>query len=188
MDLINFTNLKEKVFHYKNMTPNIDPSVFLAPGSKIIGNVTIGEFSSVWYNTVIRGDVHYIKIGNKTNIQDNSMLHVTNGKYPLNIGNEVTIGHSVNLHGCTLNDRCFVGIGAIILDGAVIEPEAMVAAGAVVPPGVRVPSGFLFGGVPAKQLRKLTAFELNDFIASAERYVQYSVDTYTTFISSGIKY
>jgi len=123
-----------KLFPYNDLFPKLHKSVFLASGSKIIGNVEIGEQSSVWYNTVIRGDVHYIKIGKMTNVQDCSMLHVTNGKFPLIIGDKVTIGHSVTLHGCVINNLCLIGIGAIFLDGAVIEDTAMVAAGAVFKP------------------------------------------------------
>lgn len=143
-------NEEVKLFPYQNYYPRISENVFLASGVKIIGNVEIGSNSSVWYNTVIRGDVHYIKIGERTNIQDCSMLHVTNGKYPLNIGNKVTIGHSVSLHGCTLNDLCLIGIGAVILDGAVIESNSIVAAGALVKQNFVVPAGKLVAGVPAK--------------------------------------
>lgn len=163
-----------KILPYLDFFPKIAENVFLALGVKVIGNVEIGKDSSVWYNTVIRGDVHYIKIGECTNIQDCSMLHVTNDKYPLNIGNKVTVGHSVSLHGCTLMDLCLIGIGAIILDGAVVEPNSMVAAGALVKPNYVVPSGKLVGGVPAKVLRNLTKEETADFEASAERYKKYS--------------
>jgi carbonic anhydrase/acetyltransferase-like protein (isoleucine patch superfamily) len=117
-----------------------------------------------------------------TNVQDCSMLHVTNGKFPLNIENKVTIGHSVKLHGCTLNDLCLIGIGAIVLDGAVVESKSMVAAGAVVKPGFVVPSGKLVGGVPAKVLRDLTEDEINDFEASALRYREYSQLTLNSLI------
>ncbi|MEI7812288.1 MAG: gamma carbonic anhydrase family protein [Ignavibacteria bacterium] len=164
----------DKLFPYLNNVPRIDESVFLAGGVKIIGDVQIGEGSSVWYNTVIRGDVHYIKIGCGTNIQDCSMLHVTNGRYPLNIGNRVTIGHSVNLHGCTLNDLCLIGIGAIVLDGAVVEEKSMVAAGTVIRPKFVVPSGKLVAGVPGKVIRDLTDEELADFEKSALRYIKYT--------------
>ena len=102
---------------------------FLASGVKIVGDVEIGNDSSIWYNTVIRGDVHFVKIGKMTNVQDCSMLHVTNGKFPLIIGDKVTIGHSVVLHGCTLKDLCLIGMGAVVLDGAIIEEKSMVAAG-----------------------------------------------------------
>ncbi|MFZ0456520.1 MAG: gamma carbonic anhydrase family protein [Ignavibacteriaceae bacterium] len=166
-----------KTFPFKNFSPKIAKNVFLAPGVKIIGNVEIGESSSVWYNTVIRGDVHYIKIGSFTNIQDCSMLHVTSNKYPLNVGNRVTIGHSVNLHGCTIHDLCLVGIGAIILDDAVLEERSMVSAGAVVTPGFTVPSGKLVAGVPAKIIRDLKQTEIDDIGALALRYKKYSDET-----------
>ena len=170
-------NNKNKLFPFKNFYPKILKNVFLAEGVKIIGNVEIGEGSSVWYNTVIRGDVHYIKIGTLTNIQDCSMLHVTNNKHPLNIGNKVTIGHSVNLHGCTINDLCLVGIGAIVLDGAVLEGNSMVSAGAVVTPGFTVPKGKLAAGVPAKIVRDLSKAEINDIENLAYRYQKYSEET-----------
>lgn len=163
-----------KIFPYLDLYPALDPTVFLASGVKIIGNVNIGAHSSVWYNCVIRGDVHYIKIGEMTNIQDCSMLHVTNGKFPLNIGNKVTIGHSVKLHGCTLQDLCLIGIGAIVLDGAVVEENAMVAAGSVVKPHFIVPTGKLVAGVPAKVVRDLTKDEINEIEVSAVRYVKYT--------------
>lgn len=167
-------NLEEKLFPYLDFYPKLGKNIFLASGVKIIGNVEIGDYSSVWYNSVIRGDVHYIKIGSQTNIQDCSMLHVTNGKYPLNIGSMVTIGHCVKLHGCTLEDLCLVGIGAIVLDGAVVEKESMVAAGAVVRQNFVVPSGKLAAGVPAKIVRDLTEDEIADFSKSAERYLKYT--------------
>jgi len=163
-----------KIFTYLDLQPTIDQSVFLASGVKIIGHVKIGAHSSVWYNCVIRGDVHYIKIGEMTNIQDCSMLHVTNGKFPLNIGNKVTIGHSVKLHGCTLNDLCLIGIGAIVLDGAVVEENAMVAAGSVVKPHFIVPTGKLVAGVPAKVIRDLTKDEIDEIEESALRYMKYT--------------
>jgi carbonic anhydrase/acetyltransferase-like protein (isoleucine patch superfamily) len=165
---------ENKLFPYLEYYPEIHHSVFLASGVKIIGNVKIDENSSVWYNTVIRGDVHYISIGKMTNIQDCSMLHVTNGRFPLNVGNKVTIGHSVTLHGCTLKDLSMIGMGAIILDGAVIEEKAMVAAGAVITPGFVVASGKLAAGVPAKIIRDLTETEIKDIQDSAERYKKYT--------------
>jgi len=165
---------ENKLFPYLDKFPQIDDTVFLASGVKIIGDVEIGDYSSIWYNTVIRGDVNYIKIGNMTNIQDCSMLHVTNGKYPLNIGNRVTIGHSVTLHGCTLHDLCLVGMGAVILDNAVINKRSLVAAGAVVKPGFIVPEGKLVAGVPARIVRDLTEIEMEDFEKSALRYKKYS--------------
>ncbi|WP_050951022.1 gamma carbonic anhydrase family protein [Ignavibacterium album] len=175
-------NSQDKLFPYLDLFPKIHPSVFLASGVKIIGDVQIGEDSSVWYNTVIRGDVHYVRIGKMTNIQDCSMLHVTNGKYPLNIGNKVTIGHAVKLHGCTLQDLCLIGIGAIVLDGAVVEEKSMVAAGSVVKPNFVVPSGKLVAGVPAKVIRDLTHQELDEFEKSAQRYKKYTELTVKSLI------
>lgn len=171
---LNYQDNERKLFPYLDLFPDIHSTVFLASGVKIVGDVKIGRGSSVWYNTVIRGDVHYVKIGEMTNIQDCSMLHVTNGRYPLNIGSKVTIGHSVKLHGCTLQDLCFIGIGAIVLDGAVIETNSMVAAGAVVKPNFIVPAGKLVAGVPARIVRDLSIEEINDFEKSALRYKKYS--------------
>jgi len=165
---------ENKIFPYLDMFPQIHPSVFLASGSKIIGDVSIDEDSSIWYNCVLRGDVHYIKIGKMSNVQDSSMIHVTNQKYPVEIGNKVTIGHSVTLHGCVLQDLCLIGMGAVVLDGAVVEEKSIVAAGAVVKPRWVVPSGKLVAGVPAKVVRDLTQAELDDFEKSAERYKKYT--------------
>ncbi|MHB1687517.1 MAG: gamma carbonic anhydrase family protein [Ignavibacteriaceae bacterium] len=167
-------NDERKLFPYLGHLPKIGINVFLASGVKIIGDVEVGDNSSVWYNAVIRGDVHYIKIGSLTNIQDCSMLHVTNGKFPLNIGSKVTIGHSVKLHGCTISDLSLVGIGAIVLDGAVVEENSMVAAGSVVKPNFVVPSGKLVAGIPAKVIRDLTEDEIKDFENSALRYKKYT--------------
>lgn len=168
---------ERKIFPYKGILPSLAEDVFLAPGSKLVGDVTIGKGSSVWYNTVIRGDVHYVKIGEMTNIQDLSMLHVTNGKYPLNIGDKVTIGHSVTLHGCTIKDLTLIGMGAVVLDGAVVEEKSIVAAGAVVKPHFVVPSGKLVAGIPAKVIRDLTQDEIADLEESAQRYKKYTEET-----------
>jgi gamma-carbonic anhydrase len=176
---------EQKLFAYKNLFPSIDESVFLASGVKIIGEVEIGVNSSVWYNCVIRGDVHYVKIGNDTNIQDLSMLHVTNNRYPLIIGNKVTIGHSVKLHGCTIQDLSLIGIGAIVLDGAVIEEMSLVAAGTVVRPGFVVPSGKLVAGVPGKIIRDLSKEEMDDFEASSNRYKKYTQITIDSLNNPG---
>lgn len=179
-------NNETKLFRYNELFPKIDETVFLASGVKVVGDVLIGKNSSVWYNCVIRGDVHYVQIGENTNIQDCSMLHVTNGRFPLNIGNKVTIGHSVKLHGCTLQDLCLVGIGAIVLDGAIVEKNSMVAAGTVIKPGFVVPSGKLVAGVPGKVVRDLSSDEILDLENSAERYMKYTeitVDSLLTMIT-----
>jgi len=165
---------EKKIYSYLGIKPEIDNSVLIAPGVKIVGDVKIKAGSSIWFNTVIRGDVNYITIGKNTNVQDLSMLHVTYEKYPLIIGNEVTIGHSVTLHGCILHNRTFIGMGATILDGAVIESNSMVAAGALVKQGFIVPKGKMVAGVPAKIIRDLTIDEINNIEASAIRYKKYA--------------
>ncbi|MBN1300259.1 MAG: gamma carbonic anhydrase family protein [Melioribacteraceae bacterium] len=175
--------MKGKLFPYMGLSPKIHDSVFIAEGVKIIGDVSIGEDSSIWYNSVIRGDVHYVKIGKMTNVQDLCMFHVTNSKYPLNIGNYVTIGHSVNLHGCTVQDKSMIGIGAIVLDGAVVESNSIVAAGSVVKPNFMVPSGKLVAGVPAKIIRDLSEEEILDLTNSAKRYRDYSLVTFESLNS-----
>ncbi len=168
-------NLSEQnLFSYKEMSPNIAENAIILPGVKIVGDVTVGEKTNIWFNSVIRGDVHYVKIGNETNIQDLSMLHVTNGEFPLNIGNKVTVGHSAKIHGCTIEDLTLIGIGAIVLDGAYVEKNSIVAAGAVVKPGFRVPSGTLVAGVPAKVVRDLSQEEIDYFEISAKHYVEYA--------------
>lgn len=161
-------------FKYENLIPKIGKNVFIASGVKIIGDVEIGDNCSIWYNSVIRGDVNYIKIGENTNIQDLSMLHVTNLTYPLNIGKNVTIGHSVKLHGCTINDNCLIGIGAIVLDGAIVNSYSLVAAGSVITPRSVVPEGKLVAGVPAKVIRDLTEAEIKEIEKSYLRYIEYS--------------
>lgn len=162
------------ILPYNETRPQIDQTVFLADGVRIVGDVTIGAESSIWYNSVIRGDVHYVRIGRGTNIQDLSMLHVTHDTHPLEIGDQVTVGHKVTLHGCTVMSRSLIGMGSVVLDGAIIEEQAMVAAGAVVPPGMKVASGTLVAGVPAKVIRELTKEELDSFIPSADRYIRYA--------------
>ncbi|MFP4705760.1 MAG: gamma carbonic anhydrase family protein [Spirochaetaceae bacterium] len=164
----------DRVFPYEGIEPTLAEDVFLAPGARVIGDVEIGRGSSIWYAGVVRGDVNYIRIGEGTNIQDGSVVHVTHDTHPTIIGNQVTVGHRVVLHGCTVEDLCLVGIGAVVLDGAVVEKYAMVAAGAVVTPGTVVQSGMLYGGIPAKMLRELTAEEMREFEESAARYREYA--------------
>lgn len=159
---------------YKGKEPKIHPSAFLCEGVRIIGDVEIGENVSVWYNTVIRGDVHYIKIGDRSNIQDMSMLHVTNNVFPLIIGNDVSIAHSVSLHGCTLKDGCLIGIGAIVLDGAVVGEGSLIAAGTVVKEGFVVPPNVLVAGVPGKIIRELTEKERLRVSSTPGNYIKYS--------------
>ncbi len=165
------------IITYKGITPKIDSSVFIAEGVHIIGDVEIGKDSSVWYNTVIRGDVNFIRIGERTNIQDNTVVHVTNKKFPTYIGSNVTIGHSAVIHACTINDYSLIGMGAVVLDDAKVGPFALIAAGAVVTMGMVIPEGMLAAGVPAKIVRTLTEDERKFLIKSAQNYIDY-VATY----------
>ncbi len=162
---------------YKGITPRLHDTVFRVGSAEIIGDVEIGELSSIWYHVVIRGDVNYIRIGDRTNIQDGTVIHVTNRTHPTIIGNDVTVGHNVTLHGCTIGDRCLIGMGAIVMDDVVIEDDAMIAAGALVTPGTKIPSGTLFAGSPARQKRLLTDQEVAALLQSAQNYLEY-VKTY----------
>ena len=153
--------------------PKIADSAFIAPGAAVIGDVEIGEEVGIWFNVTIRGDVEWIKIGDRTNIQDNSCIHVTRNGHPTSIGSGVTVGHSVTLHACTLEDDCFVGMKALVMDDAVIETGAMLAAGAVLTPGKRIPSGQLWAGSPAKYFRDLKQEELDFIPISAANYVKH---------------
>lgn len=162
------------VLPYEGLEPTLGANVFIAPGAYVIGDVEIGRNSSIWYGSVVRGDVHYIRIGEGTNIQDGSVIHVTHDTHPVVVGSDVTVGHRVVLHGCTVEDLALVGTGSVVLDEAVVEKYAMVAAGAVVTPGTVVQSGMLFGGIPAKPLRELTAEEMREFEDSAARYREYA--------------
>lgn len=159
------------ILPYKGIYPTIHESVTVFEGARITGDVHIGRDSTVWFNTVIRGDVNYIRIGECTNIQDLTMLHVTHEKHPLHIGNNVTIGHSVVAHGCTINDWTLIGMGARILDAAVIHPRSIVAAGALVLERFIVPEGVLVAGVPAKIIRELRDEDLKMLQDISPRYV-----------------
>ncbi len=158
---------------YRGILPRLHPSVFVAEGARVIGDVEIGEDSSLWFNVVVRGDVHWVKIGRRSNVQDGAVLHVTRGRFPLTIGDDVTVGHSAVLHGCTLENKCLIGMGAIVLDGAVVRNGSMVAAGSLVREGFEVPEGMLVAGVPAVVKRPLTVEETAFLTQSAENYKQY---------------
>lgn len=152
--------------------PSVEEGTFVGAGARVIGRVEIGAHSSVWYNSVVRGDVCPITIGERTNIQDLSMVHVTTDTHPTHIGDEVTIGHKATIHGCRIGDRCLIGMGAIVLDGAVIEQECLIAAGTLIPPGMRVPKGSLVMGSPGVVKRELNDEERQSIYASAEHYVE----------------
>ena len=162
---------------YKGKRPKLGERVFIAEGAKIIGDVEIGDHSSVWFNTVIRGDVHHIRIGKHTNIQDLSILHVMKDQYPLILHDYVTIGHGVMLHGCEIASHCLIGMRATILNNAKIGPHSIVAAGAVVTEGAVMPERSLIMGMPAKVKRPLTDDEVARIDEYARRYYQYK-ETY----------
>ncbi len=145
---------------FEGITPRIAGNVFLAPGTRVIGDVEIGAEASVWYNCVVRGDVNSIRIGARTNIQDGSVVHVTTRLHATEIGSECLIGHLAIIHGCRLHDRAFVGLGAIVMDGCEIESTGMLAAGALLTPGKRIAPGQLWAGRPAKHIRDLSEEEM----------------------------
>jgi carbonic anhydrase/acetyltransferase-like protein (isoleucine patch superfamily) len=159
---------------FGGIAPRLHETVFAVDSALVIGDVEIGADSSLWFGTIVRGDVNAIHIGARTNIQDHSVVHVTSRTHPTWIGDEVTLGHRVTLHGCTVKDRCLVGIGAIVLDGAMIGEESMIAAGALVPPKMVVPPRTLALGSPAKVKRPLTPAEIAHLKQSAENYVRFS--------------
>lgn len=163
--------MKALVMPFKGKMPRLGDGVFIAPTAAVIGDVEIGEESSLWFGVTVRGDVHEVRIGSRTNIQDGSVVHVTGGKFGTYIGSNVTIGHGAIIHACTLEDGAFIGMGAIILDGAVVEGGSMVAAGAVVTPGKRVKRGEMWAGSPAKLLRTISEEEIAKFAWSAPHYV-----------------
>ncbi len=164
-----------RLLDYEGVSPRLDAGAFLASGAQVIGQVEIGAESSVWYNTVVRGDVHSITIGRRTNLQDLVMVHVTGGTHPTVIGDRVTVGHRAIIHGCTLEDGCLIGMGAIVLDGAVVSEGAQVGAGAVVSPGTVIPAGKLALGVPARVVRDLTKDEAGYLAKASDLYVGYAV-------------
>jgi gamma-carbonic anhydrase len=151
-------------------TPKLHASSFVVEDAVVLGDVELGADASIWFGSVLRGDVHLIRIGARTNIQDLSVVHVTGGTHPTIVGDDVTVGHRVVLHGCTVKDRCLIGIGAVVMDGAVVGEEAMVGAGALVPPGMIVPPRTLAIGAPARVRRDLTPEEISFFPRSAASY------------------
>ena len=157
------------IYEFKGMKPEIADDVFTAPGSKIIGNITIKKGASIWYNTVVRGDIGSIIIGEKTNIQENASLHIDSGQ-PMKIGKNVTVGHGAILHGCEIENNCIIGMGATILNGAVIGEGSIIGAGALVAEGKTIPPGSLVVGVPGKIIKKLNKENIKQIQESAEHY------------------
>ncbi len=159
----------------KGNTPKIGEDCFIAENATIVGEVTMGNQCSVWYNAVIRGDVHYIKMGNKVNIQDGAVIHATYKKSPTTIGNNVSVGHNAIVHGCTLHDNVLVGMGSIIMDDCVVESNSIIAAGAVLTKGTHVSAGSIFAGMPAKKIKDISPELSNGEINRiAENYILYS--------------
>jgi carbonic anhydrase/acetyltransferase-like protein (isoleucine patch superfamily) len=161
---------------YKGTTPAVDASAFVDPSAQVIGDVHIGAESSVWMNVVIRGDVHRIRIGRRSNLQDLTMVHVMRDSHPTTIGDEVTVGHSAVLHGCTIEDRVLVGMGAMLLNGAHVGADSIVAAGSLVTEGTRIPPRSLAMGRPATVKRRLTDAEVAEIRWYADNYVAYRLD------------
>lgn len=157
-------------------SPQFGENCFLAENATILGEVSMGNDCSVWYNAVVRGDVHFIKMGNKVNIQDGAVIHCTYQKHPTTIGNNVSIGHNALVHGCTIHDNVLIGMGAIVMDGVVVESNSIIAAGAVVLQGTKVESGSIYAGVPAKMVKKVSK-ELS------EGEIQRIANNYVTYAS-----
>ncbi|NVK40781.1 MAG: gamma carbonic anhydrase family protein [Oceanospirillaceae bacterium] len=167
-----------KIRPFQGNIPKLGARVFVDPSAVVLGDVEIGDDSSVWPLVVIRGDMHRIRIGTASSIQDGSVLHITHAGpfnpdgFPLTIGNEVTVGHQAMLHGCTIGDRVLIGMGSMVMDGAVIEPDVVLGAGSLVPPGKTLESGYLYVGRPARQVRPLSEKEMSYFSYTAANYVK----------------
>lgn len=170
--------MRNSIRPYREIYPVLGQRVFVDDSAVVIGDVELGDDCSVWPGAVIRGDMHRIRVGARTSVQDNAVLHITHASdfntdgWPLNVGDDVTIGHGACLHGCTVGNRVLVGIGATVLDGAIVEDEVVIGAGALVPPGKRLESGFLYIGSPCKQARPLKESEKQFFLYSAQNYVK----------------
>lgn len=162
------------IHSFLGASPNIHETAFIAGSAEIIGDVTMGAESSAWFNVTIRGDVNWIKIGDRSNVQDNVCIHVMNQTGPTLIGNDVTIGHGAVVHGCTIHDRVLVGMNATILDKAIVESDVIIAAGTLVPPNKKLESGYLYMGSPAKAVRALSEQEIASIKNYATNYIKYS--------------
>lgn len=156
---------------FDGKTPQLHPTVFLAENASVIGDVIVGARSSIWFGAVLRGDVHSIRIGEETSIQDNTVVHVTEHQHSTTVGSKVTVGHNVTLHGCNVGDLCIIGMGAVILDRAEIGDRCIIGAGALVTPGTKIPAGWLAVGSPARPSRPLREEELAWLADSAQHYV-----------------
>jgi carbonic anhydrase/acetyltransferase-like protein (isoleucine patch superfamily) len=164
---------------YRDVSPQVDASAFVDASAQVIGDVSLGPKSSAWMNVVIRGDVNYVRVGSRTNIQDLTLVHVMHDTHPTVIGDGVTVGHSAVLHGCTIEDRCLIGMGAILLNGCRIGTGSIVAAGTLVPEGCVVPPGSMVMGLPGKVRRRLIPEEDASIVGYADNYVRYRLDFQT---------
>jgi carbonic anhydrase/acetyltransferase-like protein (isoleucine patch superfamily) len=159
----------------RSITPRFGEDCYIAENATIVGDVVLGDQCSVWFNAVIRGDVHYIRIGNLVNVQDGAVIHCTYQKAPVNIGNRVSIGHRALVHGCTIHDHVLIGMGSIVMDGCVVESNSIIAAGAVLLEGTHVPSGSVYAGVPAKKVKEISQELFDGEIRRiADNYLMYS--------------
>ena len=156
-------------------TPQMGKDCYVAENATIVGDVSMGDQCSIWFNAVVRGDVHYIRMGDKVNVQDGAVIHGTYQKSPTNIGNNVSIGHNAIVHGCTIHDNVLIGMGSIVMDGAVVESNCIIAAGAVVTQGTRVPEGSIFAGMPARKVKDTPEdLKKGEIDRIADAYVKYS--------------
>jgi gamma-carbonic anhydrase len=165
------SNLRNQLDAYLRKKPTLGEGVYIARGAVVLGDVTVGDYSSIWYNAVLRGDINRILVGHHTNVQDNAVLHLAE-EYACVVGNYVTIGHSAIVHACTVGDETLIGMGAIVLDGAIIGPQSLIGANALVPQGVTIPEGSLVLGSPGKIVRALSNEERSGLKVWAEKYVE----------------
>ncbi len=164
---------REMMLEYLGMLPRVEAGAFVAESANLIGDVAVGKDSSIWFNAVVRGDVNSIRIGERTNVQDIAVIHVTHNKWPTFIASNVTVGHGAIVHGCVIEEACLIGMGAILLDGCRIGENSIIAAGSVVREGMVVPKGSLVAGVPARIVRSLSDEEIRRITDSAQHYVEY---------------
>ena len=157
--------------YFENKQPHLGENVYISESAMVIGDVTLGDEVNIWFGAVLRGDMHYIKIGNRTNIQDNSVVHVTTGVSPTNIGNGVTVGHGAIIHGCTIEDDCLIGMGAIIMDDAVIGTGSLIGASALIPPNMIIPPNSLVVGSPGKVVREVKDVEKEMILERPQEYI-----------------
>ena len=157
--------------HFEGKQPRLGKNAYVSENAMVIGDVTLGDEVNIWFGAVLRGDMHYIKIGNRTNIQDNSVVHVTTGVSPTNIGIGVTVGHGAIIHGCTIEDDCLIGMGAILMDDAVIGAGSLIGAGALIPPNMKIPKNSLVVGSPGKIVRQVKDFEREMIFDRPQEYI-----------------